>query len=596
MTRVEDVRSFAVRCMVPVLMDGRLMTDRASSRGSSGVRVLFAAAWIIGEYSHLLMPASGPQNGVGNDGDVTIDGDELSLVDPLDPHAEDAEMADSEAAAKAQEVTKDSSLHLEICMAMLQTRNLELPMSVQCAFVQNALKVVLAGLKVNQRHGDTKSAKDMVRQCVNQLKLFAESKHVEVQERAVNSRKMLLSCRLWREKELSSEHTDTKTDDVTGKTEEKSTSAVAENEADDEMMLEFVPSQSDLEFALDLLQPLFSEPLRPVNPKAQAAVPIPEGLDLDVWISHEEEKFEEHGWIGSSIASPDMFTDKISFTTNAAMRNTNRQAVKIGSEWKFLDAESDEDGDIMGELGDPKSPSSGSGKSTHKKRGSYSGNSRSHAGDPFYLDAGEESSGSDLDNIPMGVLSPSDLGEAGTRRKSSGSLQDQKSRKGKSSSKRRSRPRKYNIAMDDAMPEGADTSRSTRNKANQRDRTDSNGSDIDLEDIDLSLDNRSSKQSTSGANAGGKGRGRARITEEIDDDDGDSKGGKKKKKKKEKKAKKAKKEKKEKSTSKNEESKNGSGEGTTMADALISAVSEEKVEKSKKEKKKKKKKKKKSSD
>ena len=37
-TRVEDVRAFAVRCMVPVLMDGRLMTDRASSRGSSGVR------------------------------------------------------------------------------------------------------------------------------------------------------------------------------------------------------------------------------------------------------------------------------------------------------------------------------------------------------------------------------------------------------------------------------------------------------------------------------------------------------------------------------------------------------------------------------
>ena len=35
-TRVEDVRAFAVRCMVPVLMDGGLMTDRASSRGAVG--------------------------------------------------------------------------------------------------------------------------------------------------------------------------------------------------------------------------------------------------------------------------------------------------------------------------------------------------------------------------------------------------------------------------------------------------------------------------------------------------------------------------------------------------------------------------------
>ena len=95
-TRVEDVRAFAVRCMVPVLMDGRLMTDRASSRRNSGVHVLFAAAWIIGEYSELLMPRR------ESEGDVSVHGSEITLDDPLDPHAEDAEMAQSEAAERAK--------------------------------------------------------------------------------------------------------------------------------------------------------------------------------------------------------------------------------------------------------------------------------------------------------------------------------------------------------------------------------------------------------------------------------------------------------------------------------------------------------------
>ena len=66
------------------------------------------------------------------------------------------------------------------------------------------------------------------------------------------------------------------------------------------------------------------------------------------------------------------------------MGSQSRQAVKIGNEWKFLDAESDEDGDVMGDLNSPRMTpgQSGSGKSG---RGAYSGNSRAHTGDPFYL-------------------------------------------------------------------------------------------------------------------------------------------------------------------------------------------------------------------
>ena len=38
---------------------------------------------------------------------------------------------------------------------------------------------------------------------------------------------------------------------------------------------------------------LFAEPLNPVAPKAQAKVPVPEGLDLDARIHPEEEEEED---------------------------------------------------------------------------------------------------------------------------------------------------------------------------------------------------------------------------------------------------------------------------------------------------------------
>jgi AP-3 complex subunit delta-1 len=38
------------------------------------------------------------------------------------------------------------------------------------------------------------------------------------------------------------------------------------------------------------LASLFAEPLRPLAPKAQKKVPVPDGLDLDEWISDVERK------------------------------------------------------------------------------------------------------------------------------------------------------------------------------------------------------------------------------------------------------------------------------------------------------------------
>jgi len=99
-----------------------------------------------------------------------------------------SELSQKEAEEIALKRNEDTSLHKEISMAMLQSRNLTLPMLVQCAFVHNSLKVVLAGLKV-AKLVDAKAlievdavsaAEKMTNDVVDALEVFTESKHVEV--------------------------------------------------------------------------------------------------------------------------------------------------------------------------------------------------------------------------------------------------------------------------------------------------------------------------------------------------------------------------------------------------------------------------------
>lgn len=130
--------------------------------GSSNVEVLFATSWIIGEYASLLMR--------------TNDDDDVS------------ELSQEEAEEIALKRNEDTSLHKEISMAMLQSRNLTLPMLVQCALVHNSLKVVLAGLNVAKLVDEkalieadaVSAAEKMANDVVDALEVFTESKHVEV--------------------------------------------------------------------------------------------------------------------------------------------------------------------------------------------------------------------------------------------------------------------------------------------------------------------------------------------------------------------------------------------------------------------------------
>ena len=48
------------------------------------------------------------------------------------------------------------------------------------------------------------------------------------------------------------------------------------------------PLEPDVKLISSVLSALFSEPLKPVNAKAQRKVAVPSGLDLDKWIRPEE--------------------------------------------------------------------------------------------------------------------------------------------------------------------------------------------------------------------------------------------------------------------------------------------------------------------
>ena len=571
-TRVEGVRAYAVQLMIPLLMDGKLLADRLSTRSSSNVDVLFATSWIIGEYAPLLMRV-----------------DEKKGADEM------AELSQEEAAQVASERNENASLHDEISMAMLQTRNLTLPMLVQCAFVHNALKVVLAGLRVCACADDKSlgtefvgAAEKMTNIVVDALEVFTESKHVEVQERAVLARTVLQQCQLCRQSTVAKEA--------------------------EEPMLEFVATRAMLDDAIAMIGPMFAEPLRPVNPKAQDMVPIPEDLDLDVWIDADEKAMEESGGVGNT------FVDAIAFDARTHSLVSNNGAGNFGTsgsvskEWKFM--EDDEDGDILEDLegggsGTPRTGSSGR-NSARRKKGSYSGNSRAHAsGNAFYLGGGSGGSRfeDDMDDIPMGVFSPSDDKNTPSSRRTSGV--------GNNNNNNNSGRRSYSIMMEDELPEGVDLSSLTTTTQSQNDsgrHRDSNASDLDLSDIDLSKPDggkgsnggsSSRGGGGSGRNHGGRGRGRKRVDEESDDEDDDNNNDDKhqkkdkKKKKKEKKAKK-KKEKKDKTKARDDERpapKNAGGGDGGFGDIIdvVGAPEKKKEKKSKVKKEKKQKKEKKKS-
>ena len=146
-----------------------------------------------------------------------------------------------------------------------------------------------------QRYDTTEgvlAAEKISNSVVEALQPFTESKHVEVQERAVLARSVLLQCTLCRrtakeerkrmllkkkerEEEMKRKRGFNLHDEIEDEIEEddeEEEKEDEEDEEDEEPMLEFVPTKQMLDDVIDMIGPMFEEPLRPVNAKAQEMV------------------------------------------------------------------------------------------------------------------------------------------------------------------------------------------------------------------------------------------------------------------------------------------------------------------------------------
>uniref|UniRef100_A0A8C8J580 AP-3 complex subunit delta domain-containing protein n=1 Tax=Oncorhynchus tshawytscha TaxID=74940 RepID=A0A8C8J580_ONCTS len=183
--RVKAIRAFAVAQMATLLDNAHLLTGNTQRNGIC--EVLYAAAWICGEFSeHLEEP-----------------------------------MATLE--------------------AMLRPKVATLPGHIQAVYVQNAAKLFATVLRGQEGvPADSTVAQETSQLLIDRLPLFVQSSNLEVQERA--------SCIL--------------------------------------QLVKYIQKlqQKDVEVAEEVTA-LFAGELNPVAPKAQKKVPVPEGLDLDVWIN-----------------------------------------------------------------------------------------------------------------------------------------------------------------------------------------------------------------------------------------------------------------------------------------------------------------------
>ncbi|KAJ8374442.1 hypothetical protein SKAU_G00050220 [Synaphobranchus kaupii] len=126
--RVKAIRSFAVAQMATLLDNGHLLTGNTQRNGIC--EVLYAAAWICGEFSE-------------------------HLDDPM-----------------------------QTLEAMLRPKVATLPGHIQAVYVQNAAKLFATVLRGQEGATDSQTAQETTQLLIDRLPLFVQSANLEVQERA----------------------------------------------------------------------------------------------------------------------------------------------------------------------------------------------------------------------------------------------------------------------------------------------------------------------------------------------------------------------------------------------------------------------------
>ena len=152
-TRVSSVRCFAVSEVARMLVDERMASSR-SKLESGRIKVLMAAAFIVGEYSEML--------GLEKDSCET---DEKFI--------------------------RSTTMHRELLATLLCIRGHDLPQTLQSGFIHSATKVILA-LNLKDEYG-IRCAEDIIDAVMPLVVHFATSVHVEIRERAIMLIKLLNS-------------------------------------------------------------------------------------------------------------------------------------------------------------------------------------------------------------------------------------------------------------------------------------------------------------------------------------------------------------------------------------------------------------------
>ena len=333
--RVLPVRSYAVRRSLEVLVCRGNLDVNVGSHVI--LEVLPAAAWIVGEYSHLLPEALTNNDDVGDEGKT-------------DPRYDASSRGAYHALIQSMTSPTDAA-----------GMN-PLPLSTQAVFVQNAVKVFAAACECNLRttsannsikldNNELQCTDDELYACANtlmeNLAVYCESVNVEVQERAFTLRQLLLAIDIPSDFSVS---TDT-------------ASMIASKCRTASTMLTY------------LLTP---EPMKPLSAKAQQRKLMegpPSPVSMEEWecdvdwsvfpfLTEETSWFDREGNARGSVES-------ISFTKQQQQQATNNVTTAISSSNRVTT------GDNMPSFGDIDAVSNGAFDTGVR--------TKQRVGDPFYL-------------------------------------------------------------------------------------------------------------------------------------------------------------------------------------------------------------------
>ncbi|XP_055383247.1 AP-3 complex subunit delta isoform X2 [Condylostylus longicornis] len=193
-------------------------------------------------------------------------------------------------------------------------RNKYVPGHIRAVFIQNTLKLFTRLITTCLECQDVNGIIRLCEQVYTKLQNFVKSDDIEVQERANSGSILIKMIQDALNGSLSSKNNFPSVDvpmtkDILGDLDPLSRTISNPSDVKSNNFSEKPESSKIPESAIELIQEmgmLFDGDLNPVAPKAQRKVPIPDGLDLDAWI-HPPSEDEDDGSTSSQSELSDLF-------------------------------------------------------------------------------------------------------------------------------------------------------------------------------------------------------------------------------------------------------------------------------------------------